>query len=52
MGRDDIDTLEAGKIADLVVLSRDPLEDISNVRSIVLVVRGGKVWRRGELEYP
>ena len=52
MGRDDIGTLEPGKIADLVVLSRDPLQSISHVRSIVLVVRAGKVWRRDELEYP
>jgi imidazolonepropionase-like amidohydrolase len=51
MGRDDIGTLEPGKIADLLVLSRDPLQDISHMRSIVLVVRAGKVWRREELEY-
>jgi imidazolonepropionase-like amidohydrolase len=51
MGRDDIGTLEEGKIADLVVLDRDPLQDITNVRSVKLVVRGGKVWTREELEY-
>lgn len=51
MGRDDLGTLEAGKIADLVVLRRNPLADIANVRSIELVVRAGKVWRREELEY-
>jgi imidazolonepropionase-like amidohydrolase len=51
MGRDDIGTLEAGKIADLVVLNRDPLADISNMRSVELVVRGGRVWTREELEY-
>ena len=52
IGRDDIGTLEAGKIVDLVVLSRDPLEDISKFRSIVLVVHGGKMWRRQDPEYP
>lgn len=51
MGRDDIGTLEAGKIADMVVLSRNPLEDIANVRSIVRVVRAGRVWERDALEY-
>jgi imidazolonepropionase-like amidohydrolase len=51
MGRDDIGTLERGKIADIVVLSRNPLEDIANVRSIVQVVRAGTVWDREALEY-
>lgn len=51
MGRSDIGTLEPGRIADLVVLGRDPLADIANVRSVELVVRGGKVWTREELEY-
>jgi len=51
MGRTDFGTLEPGKIADLVVLERDPLADISNVRSVALVVRGGKVWTREDLEY-
>jgi imidazolonepropionase-like amidohydrolase len=52
MGRDDIGTLEPGRIADLVVLARDPLAQISNVRSIVLVMRGGKLWAREDLVYP
>lgn len=51
MGRDDIGTLERGKLADLVVLDANPLTDIANVRRISLVVRGGKVWTRRELEY-
>ncbi|HEX7051908.1 MAG TPA: amidohydrolase family protein [Longimicrobiales bacterium] len=52
MGRlDDFGTIEPGKIADLVVLDADPLEDIHNVRRISRVVRGGKVWTRAELEY-
>lgn len=43
MGRIDFGTIEPGKIADMVLLSGNPLTDISNVRSIELVIRGGKV---------
>ncbi|MBZ9628118.1 amidohydrolase family protein [Psychroflexus sp. CAK1W] len=52
MGRlDEFGTLEAGKVADMVVLEKNPLEDISNIRSIELVVRGGKVWTHDEMKY-
>lgn len=51
MGRSDIGTLEPGKLADLVVLARDPLADVAHLRSVVRVVRGGRVWTREELEY-
>ena len=36
-------TLEAGKLADFVVLDGDPLADIGDVQRIVAVVKGG-VW--------
>ena len=52
MGRQDFGTVEQGKIADLVVLNRNPLADIGNVATVELVVRGGTVWTRKELEYP
>jgi len=39
---DDIGTLEAGKIADLVLLSADPAEDIANTRKIERVMQLGK----------
>ena len=51
MGREDLGTVEPGKVADLVVLSRDPLADVGNARSVALVVRRGRVWTREELEY-
>ena len=38
-------TIEAGKLADLVVLRADPLVDIRNTRSIELVMRRGRVVR-------
>ncbi len=41
MGRTDIGTLEAGKLADLVVLGADPVADIGNVREVRYVMRGG-----------
>ena len=52
MGRTDTGTLEAGKLADLVVLDADPLAAVANLRRIRLVARGGEIWTREELEYP
>lgn len=51
MGRPDFGTVEPGQIADLVVLEGDPLENISNIREVRLVVRAGEIWTREELEY-
>jgi len=43
-------TIEAGKIADLVLLNEDPLVDIRNTRSIRAVVLNGKLYRRAALD--
>jgi Amidohydrolase family len=37
--------LAAGKLADIVLLTADPLQDIRNTRKIELVIRGGLVTR-------
>ena len=41
---DDLGSLTAGKLADLVVLDRDPRRDIANARAIAMVMRGGLLF--------
>ncbi|HEX3274077.1 MAG TPA: amidohydrolase family protein [Gemmatimonadales bacterium] len=42
-------TIEAGHYADLVLVGRNPLEQISNLDAIEWVMRGGRIWRPGQL---
>jgi imidazolonepropionase-like amidohydrolase len=43
-------TVEPGKIADLVLLEGNPLEDISNTRKIAGVVVNGRLFTQPELQ--
>ena len=42
---DQVGTIEAGKFADMVVLRRDPLEDITALRAIRVVIKDGQQYR-------
>ena len=46
LGADDnIGSLEVGKYADILAVEKDPTEDITALRNISLVMKGGKVYR-------
>jgi tetratricopeptide (TPR) repeat protein len=48
--KDSLGTVETGKIADLVLLEANPLEDIANTRKIAAVVVAGKYYSRSSLD--
>ena len=45
----DIGTVETGKLADLVVLNSDPMDNIRNTADLALVVKGGEVYEADTL---
>lgn len=50
LGRlDSLGTIEEGKVADLVLLEANPLEDIRNTRKIHAVILGGKMIHKSSL---
>jgi imidazolonepropionase-like amidohydrolase len=48
---DQVGTVEPGKVADLLVLSADPLEDIENIRKIEWVIQKGEPHPRKDFAY-
>jgi hypothetical protein len=46
----DYGSVQPGRIADLVILRANPLEDIANTRAIGGVVADGKYWSQAEIE--
>lgn len=48
--RGDLGRIEVGRTADMVLLSANPLEDISNLRAIEVVVAQGRLYDRQSLD--
>lgn len=46
----DLGSIEEGKLADMVILSNNPLEDIRNTNSIEMVVKNGRVYDANTLD--
>jgi imidazolonepropionase-like amidohydrolase len=51
MGREnELGTIETGKLADLVLLDANPLDNIANTRKIIGVVLGGRLFPKSSLD--
>jgi len=40
---EDLGTIQPGKLADLIVVAADPLDDITNLRRLLLVLKAGRI---------
>lgn len=39
-----------GKVADLILLDKNPLEDLENLKSLWAVIKGGKLYKRDDMD--
>jgi len=52
MGWDDLGTLESGKLADIIAIPGNPLDDISLLENVSFVMLGGRVLKGPETSAP
>lgn len=45
----DIGSIREGKIADLVILNENPLENIQHTKDIDKIIKGGRIYTQGEI---
>jgi hypothetical protein len=43
-------SVDIGKVADLVLLDKNPLEDIKNIRKIIALVKKGKLYKKDSID--
>lgn len=46
---DRLGTIEPGKVADLIVVTGNPAEEISDIRNVELTIKGGTLYKAAEL---
>lgn len=51
-GEDRMGTVEAGKLANFVVLTEDPMRDLAHLRSVETVVKRGRPHHRADYQHP
>ncbi len=42
---DELGTIEVGKIADIIAVTGNPLEEIYDIENIVFVMKDGKIYK-------
>jgi imidazolonepropionase-like amidohydrolase len=52
LGDDSIGSMEKGKWADFGLYQYDPLAEPDHFRTLKVVYKGGKVYRKGKMEFP
>ena len=48
LGVDDRGVIAAGKLADIIGVAGNPLEDVTLLENVTFVMKGGKVYKGGE----